>query len=918
MSTKRSRHTKHSKRKNQGATSPSIGANHHNFKHHRKLIPNLTFKTVPIVEIDVMDDARHLITTSNFIDKVSEYSKRPDVIDSGGFFIMRPKSTQKHRYLIDPQKIEHWNPQKHSDKHYFINEKQQNSHNHKPYNHKHWVYDIPQLSRTVDGLPLLVGSFPQRTCDVLTPLFTEQKVSHHPNDMPGLFHQHQKAHMNHKQDTSCSQTTNNRPSRKRKRHHRSASNHDTKRRKLHHHDHPIYKTPFTLPKALSIPKRDSLFDLSAYISTSDPLTIDVCSNRSDIASVDSFPTSNSSSFNDTVFISNHHNHNHNNSDWVVLSTNNEPIELQQQAFDVLLWNKLLSKRDTKPPVTLCDMAMDKDTMMPMPSLIPSTNSPPLPAACDTVDALLPCALNGDTAPVSTTIGLEMISPPPPVDMQQLRGFAFIVNQFEAQHMQIEEFWKANEFESELVHSPYDDACAEDVPLILASHLISGGTRCYGIIGDNVTVYEERSPLDLINLPLHGPFAEFKEGGEDNEYIEGVHQPYIYLGNTSTWFAWHREDMNLYAVNHLLWGSDKLWYCIPPQSTQGVLEYVRAQYSEYCGDCNDSFSCWTPLQHKQFWFDPYILLSMGIDVYFMRQKPGDIMITPPGGLHSGMNTGPNMAESLNFMTYEMQCWKMCLSAMHFALFNPCQACLNSVWINFNQLAQRCRRSKKCKGKLKRYAPSTDLVAWFGEEIQPNICMPLTKKERRVKMKEDPISQICGEKLWVYPVRRPDAKCWYPAIWIDACYSWDSAVFEMLYTFKYLDSGTIKGRNEPEMFGVKDVLWDKGLLIWDWNRAQRFKPMTPNDKACIAKKYSYPRRQGNMLINYTNVVNKEYKNLYYKKCVYYQSFPQEIPYRDAHKKKSNTFRSHAQMVKDIDEQHLYFTQPLTSTDSNEDDS
>eukprot|EP01083_Nonionella_stella_P176157 615657_1 len=313
MSTKRSRHTKHSKRKNQGATSPSIGANHHNFKHHRKLIPNLTFKTVPIVEIDVMDDARHLITTSNFIDKVSEYSKRPDVIDSGGFFIMRPKSTQKHRYLIDPQKIEHWNPQKHSDKHYFINEKQQNSHNHKPYNHKHWVYDIPQLSRTVDGLPLLVGSFPQRTCDVLTPLFTEQKVSHHPNDMPGLFHQHQKAHMNHKQDTSCSQTTNNRPSRKRKRHHRSASNHDTKRRKLHHHDHPIYKTPFTLPKALSIPKRDSLFDLSAYISTSDPLTIDVCSNRSDIASVDSFPTSNSSSFNDTVFISNHHNHNHNNS-----------------------------------------------------------------------------------------------------------------------------------------------------------------------------------------------------------------------------------------------------------------------------------------------------------------------------------------------------------------------------------------------------------------------------------------------------------------------------------------------------------------------------------------------------------------------------------------------------------------------------
>merc|ERR1712154_738592 len=107
--------------------------------------------------------------------------------------------------------------------------------------------------------------------------------------------------------------------------------------------------------------------------------------------------------------------------------------------------------------------------------------------------------------------------------------------------------------------------------------------------------------------------------------------------------------------------------------------------------------------------------------------------------------------------------------------------------------------------------------------------LTKKQKLIKQKADPITKMKGERSWIYPVRSQRDKYWYPALWIHASYSWDTLLFELLYKFKYLDSGTKKkGMNEPEYFGEGNVLWDKGLIILDWNQRQRFRPLTNRDK------------------------------------------------------------------------------------------
>jgi len=46
-----------------------------------------------------------------------------------------------------------------------------------------------------------------------------------------------------------------------------------------------------------------------------------------------------------------------------------------------------------------------------------------------------------------------------------------------------------------------------------------------------------------------------------QLVEGVNEPYIYVGTWKAFFSWHKEDLDLSAINYIHEGEPKIWYSI---------------------------------------------------------------------------------------------------------------------------------------------------------------------------------------------------------------------------------------------------------------------------------------------------------------------------------------------------------------------
>lgn len=124
------------------------------------------------------------------------------------------------------------------------------------------------------------------------------------------------------------------------------------------------------------------------------------------------------------------------------------------------------------------------------------------------------------------------------------------------------------------------------------------------------------------------------------HYPGIHSPYVYVSTGTTFTSYHQEDFGLLSVNVLYAGMPKIWILVEPQSKR-LFESHIAQQQKLSPTC-DQF-----VRHCNLIVPPSVLRQWGVRFHIHVHRPGEVMVTFPNTYHAVINTGPNLAEALNF-------------------------------------------------------------------------------------------------------------------------------------------------------------------------------------------------------------------------------------------------------------------------------
>lgn len=146
-------------------------------------------------------------------------------------------------------------------------------------------------------------------------------------------------------------------------------------------------------------------------------------------------------------------------------------------------------------------------------------------------------------------------------------------------------------------------------------------------------------LNNINLLENSLFQFLKNDEKSN--ISGLTIPWFYFGMIFSTFCWHVEDLFLYSLNYMHYGSPKIWYSIPVNDKSKMENFLINKYENLkCKNKN-------LIEKLTLLIDPYELAKNGIRVTKTIQSPGEIILTLPNAFHAGFSTGFNISEAVNF-------------------------------------------------------------------------------------------------------------------------------------------------------------------------------------------------------------------------------------------------------------------------------
>lgn len=104
------------------------------------------------------------------------------------------------------------------------------------------------------------------------------------------------------------------------------------------------------------------------------------------------------------------------------------------------------------------------------------------------------------------------------------------------------------------------------------------------------------------------------------------------------FCWHKEDLDLSAINFLHEGKSKFWYSIPANQGHILEKEAKIHFPEHFSKCPEH------LRHKTTLINPYSLKKKYPELKLtkVQHKAGEFMLVLGGSYHCGFNFGLNIA------------------------------------------------------------------------------------------------------------------------------------------------------------------------------------------------------------------------------------------------------------------------------------
>jgi jumonji domain-containing protein 2 len=82
-----------------------------------------------------------------------------------------------------------------------------------------------------------------------------------------------------------------------------------------------------------------------------------------------------------------------------------------------------------------------------------------------------------------------------------------------------------------------------------------------------------------------------------EPVKGVTEPYCYIGSWKAFFSWHKEDLDLAAINYIHEGAPKIWYAIAKADSEKLESEAKMHFKGHAQVCSEF------MRHKTFLINP---------------------------------------------------------------------------------------------------------------------------------------------------------------------------------------------------------------------------------------------------------------------------------------------------------------------------